>query len=232
MGSLLLSKLAQSALDLILPIYCAGCGREGGVLCEECTQGLARLDSPHCTVCSGPGVTGLCRWCAQFPPGFDSLRAPYLFDGAIREAIHRLKYKNERAAGRLLGGLLANYFERQPTDADVLVPVPLHRKRLRSRGYNQSALLARDVGKRLDIAVGEELLVRSTDSRPQVEARSRDERRDNVAGNFDCVGDVSGLAIVVVDDVATTGSTLSECAEALKGAGATSVHSICLARES
>ena len=227
----MLSKLVRSALDLMFPIHCAGCGREGGVICGQCVDGLERLTAPCCRVCADPGVSGLCRWCGQSPPGFDSLRSPFRFEGPVRDAIHRLKYKGERASAGLLAGLMAEYLEGSPVPADALVPTPLHPRRLRSRGYNQSALLAFEIGKRLNLPVREDLLIRVRNPLPQVEAQSQQERRDNVADNFECQADVTGLKALLIDDVATTGSTLSECALALKAAGAVRVHALTLARE-
>ncbi len=114
---------------------------------------------------------------------------------------------------------------------DVLVPVPLHPRRLRSRGYNQSALLTKELSKKLGLDMDESLLIRAKNTRPQVSA-SREERRENVQGSFRCDRDVNGQAVILVDDVATTGSTLSACAAVLKDAGATSVWCLVLARES
>ena len=102
---------------------------------------------------------------------------------------------------------------------------------MRSRGYNQSALLARGIGSRLDLPVRETLLFRATNTRPQVEARTRDERRSNVSGSFMCREDASGISVLLIDDVATTGSTLSECAFALKDSGASKVYALTLARD-
>ena len=159
----------------------------------------------------------------------------------MRDAIHRLKYKGERASAGSLAGLMASYLESRspyvsllspsPMAVDVLVPTPLHPLRLRSRGYNQSALLAREIGQRLNLPVREDLLKRSRDSRPQVEAESQQERRENVADSFECRADATGLTALLIDDVATTGSTLSECAFALREAGASTVHALTLARE-
>lgn len=227
----MLSNLVRSALDFVFPIHCAGCGREGGVICGQCVDGLERLTAPYCRVCADPGVNGICRWCGQSPPGFDSLRSPFRFEGPVRDAIHRLKYKGERASAGLLAGLMAEYLKGSPVPADALVPTPLHPLRLRSRGYNQSALLAREIGKRLNLSVREDLLIRVRNPRPQVEAQSQQERRDNVADNFACQTDAAGLTLLLIDDVATTGSTLSECATALKAAGAARVHALTLARE-
>ena len=224
-------NLENSALDLLFPIHCAGCGREGGVICDPCIGDMQRLSPPYCRVCADPGVNGLCQMCQHYPRGFDSLRSPFLFEGAVRNAIHRLKYKGERASARPLAGLMSEYLERNPATVDLLIPTPLHERRLRSRGYNQSAILARELGKREDLPVREELLVRVRDPRPQVETQTRAERRDNVAGNFECRSDTTGLSGLLIDDVATTGSTLSECAFALKAAGAVRVHALTLARE-
>ena len=227
----MLSNLVRSALDFVFPIHCAGCGREGGVICGQCVDGLERLTTPYCRVCADPGVNGLCRWCGQSPPGFDSLRSPFRFEEPVRDAIHRLKYKGERASAGLLAGLMAEYLEGSPVPADALVPTPLHPRRFRSRGYNQSALLARELGKRITLPVREDLLIRVRNPRPQVETQSQQERRENVADNFACQTDAAGLTVLLIDDVATTGSTLSECATALKAAGATRVHALTLARE-
>ncbi len=227
----LLSKLTKSAIDLIFPIHCSGCGREGGIICGQCADGLERLTLPYCRICAAPGVGGVCRWCLQFPRGFDSLRSPFRFEGTVREAVHALKYRGVRVAAGALAGLMADYLQRNPVSADVLIPAPLHPRRLRSRGYNQSALLALELGRSLGRPVRGDLLIRVANARPQVEARTQEERRNNVANNFACDADASGLTALLIDDVATTGSTLSECAQALKNAGAAKVYALTLARD-
>ena len=227
----MLSRLARSALDLVFPMHCCGCGREGIILCSQCVDGLERLASPYCRICAAPGVDGVCRWCLQYPRGFESLRSAFKFEGPLREAIHALKYRGVRASAEALSGLMGEYLDRNPVSVDAIVPVPLHSRRLRSRGYNQSSLLARGVGNHLDLPVSETLLLRTKDARPQIEAQTRVERRNNVSGGFRCREDASGLTILLIDDVATTGSTLSECAFALKAAGASRVYALTLARD-
>ena len=224
-------KLARSVIDLVFPIHCAGCGREGSIICRQCGDGLARLVQPYCRVCADPGVSGLCRWCSQFPRGFDSLRSPFRFEGPLRDALFRLKYKGEHASAGPLANLMVGYLDRNPVPVEALVPTPLHPRRLRSRGYNQSMLLAHEIGKRLNLPVREDLLIRISNPRPQVETQSQQERRSNVAGNFQCQGDAAGMSLLLIDDVATTGSTMSECALALKSVGAGRVHAFTLARE-
>jgi len=226
-----LSKLARSALDLVFPIHCTGCGREGGIICGQCAGNMEQVTHPRCDICFAPGANGVCHWCLQFPRGFESLQSPYRFEGPIRDAVHALKYRGVRAAADSLGGLMAEYLQTSTVNADVLVPVPLHPRRLRNRGYNQSALLARAISRRNALPMLDGHLVRIRNSRPQVEVTSREERRRNIADNFDCPRDASGLAMLLIDDVATTGSTLSECAYALKNAGASTVHALTLARD-
>ena len=101
----------------------------------------------------------------------------------------------------------------------------------RERGYNQSALLAKELSKRTGLPINEGPLIRIKDSPPQVRAASREQRRENVSGSFQCTDDMTGRKLILVDDVATTGSTLSACAAALKAAGAASVWALVLARE-
>ena len=197
----------------------------------RCAVDLERVVPPCCLICAAPGVDGVCQWCLRYPRGFDSLHSLYRFEGPIRDAIHALKYRGVRAAADSLGALMAEFAQEKSVSADVLIPVPLHSRRLRSRGYNQTALLAQAISKRACLPVREDHLVRIGNSRPQVEVASREERRRNIAGNFACEVDAAGLSVLLIDDVATTGSTLSECAKVLKASGAVKVYALTLARD-
>ena len=227
----LVSKLKASALDLLFPLQCLGCQREGNLLCARCRNGLDKLNPPNCTVCAQPSPRSLCNWCRRTPLAIDGIRAPYLMHGPIEQAIYSLKYRSVRAIAPELAQLLAQYMTRRPIAGDLLAPVPLHSRRLRSRGYNQSALLAEELGKLRGLSVNEGLVFRTRDTPPQVQAASRQQRRSNVEGSFQCNTGLSGEAVILVDDVATTGSTLSACAAALKDAGAGSVWGLTVARE-
>ena len=227
----LLGKISSSALDLLFPLPCAGCGPEGKIICQECLPSLPKLTSPYCAVCATPGNLSPCRWCRENPSDVDGTRAPFLMEGLIKQAIHSFKYRGVRAAAPELGSLLAGYLVEHPIPGDVLMPVPLHSRRLRYRGYNQSALLAREMAKHTGHTIELEALVRTKDSLPQVEAGSSSQRRSNVERSFQCTGNVAGGKVILVDDVATTGSTLSACAASLKEAGAASVWGLVLARE-
>lgn len=231
----LLDRVAHSALDFLLPMRCLGCRREGGLLCESCIAALPRLLPPYCDICADRGVVGECRQCReqarQQGRPLDGLRAPYLFQGAIRDAIHSFKYENARAAAPLLGRLLAEYLTDHPLPGEVLAPVPLHPRKLRERGYNQAELLARETGKIVGLPVDAKLLYRVRNTPAQARTANRQQRLDNIADAFAVRGDLTGRALILIDDVSTTGSTLTAAAAALKQAGAASVWALTLARE-
>ena len=227
----LFSKLTSSALELLFPLQCLGCQREGNLLCAQCRDGLEKLNPPWCNVCARPSPRSLCNFCRRTPLAIDGIRAPYLMQGTVQQAIYSLKYRSVRAIAPELAELLARFMTRRPIAGGLLVPVPLHPRRLRSRGYNQSALLARELGKLTGLPVDEGLVSRTRNAPPQVNAASQEQRRSNVENGFRCTADVSGMELILVDDVATTGSTLSACAAALKDAGAASVWGLTVARE-
>jgi ComF family protein len=162
----------------------------------------------------------------------DGIRSPFLYRDLAREAVIQLKYKRVKALAEPLGQLLASYLSLNPLPIDTLVPVPLHPKRMRERGYNQSFLIARELGQLADLPIMENSLVRLRNTAPQVRITGTEQRQLNVRGAFRC-GDRSfqGRRVLVVDDVCTTGATLDACALALKEAGAASVWGLTLARE-
>ena len=195
-------------------------------LCERCGLPLEASGG------GGP-APARCSRCRQLPAEWQGLLAYAFHDGPLREAIHQFKYEDQRCLAPLLGGLMANGWGRlapggwQP---DVVVPVPLHPSRQRQRGYNQAALLARELGAYLGCPVIEGTLVRVKATAPQVGLGPR-ERRANVQGAFCCRdGHLRGKKILLVDDVYTTGSTLESACLAMKESGAVSVLAYTLAR--
>jgi len=228
-----LTRLKKVALDLLFPQWCIGCGREGDYICGSCRQTLSVISPPVCPRCGRPQSRGMpCPECVDWSAEIDGIRAPFFFDGVIRQAIHQLKYRNLRALAIPLAELLHNYFMENPVSGEVLVPVPLHRRRYRERGYNQSALLARGLGRLSGLPVVENSLVRRRYASPQARAASAGERRDNVAGAFACRDErLQGKEVILVDDVSTSGATLNTCAGILKSAGAGAVWGLVLAME-
>ena len=188
---------------------------------------------PVCPKCGRPQASGiLCPTCRQLQTEIDGIRSPYRFDEVIRKAIHQLKYHNLKAISSCLAELLADYLQSNPLRGEAIVPVPLHPRRLRERGYNQSSLLARKLGKLTNLPVVENCLIRIKEAQPQVKAHNIEERRENVIDAFMCHNEkISGKQIILIDDVCTSGTTLESCAVALKSKGATSVWGLTLARE-
>ncbi|MBM3944694.1 MAG: ComF family protein, partial [SAR202 cluster bacterium] len=207
----LFSYVGTTVLDLALPVSCAGCGRDGGALCVECAGAMPRLRQPYCTVCARPGAAGVCYPCLTEPPDFDAIRTPFIHDGVARTLVHRLKYANFRVYAGTMAALMSESLEMEPPNADMVAPVPMHPKRERERGYNQSSLLAKELGRLLGLPVEAKALKKTRNTEPQVALDTADERRRNVAGAFGCAGGVEGKRVLVVDDVVTTGATMSAC---------------------
>ena len=145
--------------------------------------------------------------------------------------VHDLKYRYVRIAVPYMAQLLAAYLERNPYPADIYCPIPLHRRRERSRGFNQSELLARELSQLTGVPVDTAVLRRTRNTPPQVSIETPEGRRRNITDAFECQANMQGLRIILIDDVATTGSTMSACANALKDAGAASVWGLVFARQ-
>jgi ComF family protein len=244
-------KALKSLIDLIYPPQCPICRAflqdQVSVLdaqdlpfCEACFKDFTKITSPICSLCGRPFSDGseqdrLCEDCLRKRPSYDMARAPYLYDGALMKAIHELKYAQKSHLADSLGLLLALFAQSwtQEMKGSLVMPVPLHPRRLRARGFNQSLLLARCVAAKAGAELDFLSLRRTRFTKPQTELSSQD-RRKNVRKAFEVVKPeaVKGKTIVLVDDVATTGSTLNECARALKRAGADRVLCLVLARTS
>jgi ComF family protein len=228
-----LAKFKGAVLDLLFPQKCIGCGKEGGLICESCQRSLPRIVPPVCPKCGKSQSSAIvCSACIVRKTPIDGIRSPFKFDGLMREAVHQLKYKNLRTLSHSLGSLLASYYVNYPLPGEVIVPVPLHPKRLKERGYNQSALLARELGKIINLPVDDRCLIRERFVIPQAKTKSAEERRRNVVGAFSCLDSkLRNKQVLLVDDVSTSGATLEACTIALKSAGAMSVWALVLTRE-
>jgi competence protein ComFC len=227
------AKLKREALDLLFPKWCIGCGREGAFICPSCRELMPRLVPPLCPRCGLPQPEGrLCPGCVSWPAAINGIRAPFRFEGLVRTAVHQLKYQNLRALSETLAGFLGDYLAVSPIPAAVLVPVPIHDRRLKERGYSQSRLLAQELSRLTGLPLVADYLIRERPAPPQARTETVAERRSNVAGAFTCRDRrLSNKPVLLIDDVATSGATLDACATALKAAGASSVWGLVLARE-
>jgi ComF family protein len=232
-------QLFNALLDVILPPICHICHsfipNAGSLhICPSCRDRLPLVSSPLCSICgipfAGTGNDHRCGTCLTHPPHFDSARAHFLYEGAIRDLIHSFKY-NRLTHLRYPLALLTLEGMSEFHDPHLIVPVPLHRSRLRQRGFNQAVLLGRVLSRQLSLPMLPDALVRTRQTEPQIEL-SATERRVNVKGAFSVKrpDHVAGKRILLLDDVMTTGSTMDECAKELKKAGAEVVIATAIAR--
>ena len=241
----------SALLDLVFPPFCPVCERRLGEgrrdpLCGACWQALERIAPPYCRVCGLPfsrlpsseadptrGVDHLCGRCRRRLPPFAYARAAVRYGEVAREAVHAFKFNGRRSLAAPLGDLLAAMDPAGfPVGAPALLaPIPLHPRRERERGFNQALLLARRVGRAWKIPVRADVLVRTLATRPQTELTA-EARRANVRGAFALRRPelVAGRHVVLVDDIFTTGSTVTACARCLKEGGASAVGVLTVAR--
>lgn len=236
----------QHLIDILYPPRCHICleflmknrRQEDLPLCKGCFEGLSLITPPLCPVCGRPFKTGiqenhLCEDCLRKRPFYHRAGAPYLYEEKVLEAVHSFKYAGRTYLGHTLGSLLARFADQWLPEAEnpLIMPIPLHPRKLRERGFNQSQLLARQVALRTGFELDFLTLRRIRYTLPQAGLKGS-ERRKNVRRAFELTDQkaVKGRTVLLVDDVATTGSTLNECAMVVNRAGAEQVICLVLAR--
>ena len=235
-----ISTFCDAVLSVLLSPACAACDEllhhpTRGPVCDRCWQSILPLTPPLCDRCGDPLATwrpaGLpmacCPRCRRSPRLVDRARAVGVYDGALRAIVHALKYDGRRSLARPLGRLMRERGADLLDGAACVVPVPLHPSRRRQRGFNQAADLARHLGVPVQPALRR---VRATATQTGLPAAQRNR---NVRGAFAAAGvarKLSGRAVVLIDDVSTTGATLEACARALKEAGVAEVRALTAAR--
>jgi len=253
-------KIFNELIDVVYPPRCHICHgflredpseNRSGFFCQTCSDDFMRISSPICPVCCTPLEMSqedhLCEDCLRKRPHYTAAYACYHYDGAIKDAIHQFKYGSKSFMSRSLGPLLAAFAENlaltvhqqgnatcrwfQEKDQLLIIPVPLHPKRLKERGFNQSLLLADHVAVRLGAELDFISLRRVKYTVPQT-GLGKEARRKNVNRAFEVINSqaVKGKTVFLVDDVATTGNTVNECARILKRSGCSDVFCLVLAK--
>lgn len=231
----------RACLDLLFPPACLGCGQglatsQPPLFCPACQEKITPLVPPFCSCCGRPlpdaaGQGHTCGRCLRTPPAFSKARALVLYDGPVAEAIHRFKYQGETAGLASFALLNRTAATADLANPDLILPVPLHRGRLRQRGFNQALQLATAFFPGQEGRLRPDLLVRLRQTAPQTGMSGKD-RRHNLRRAFAVSQPelVRDRRVLLVDDVYTTGSTVNECAKVLLRAGAASVEVLTLAR--
>ncbi len=231
-------------LDIIYPGLCISCKQisPGRQLCENCYSDIKFISSSDICVCCGVPYKSFdettahpehkCASCISETTDFKVCRSIARFDGTIRDLLHSFKYKKKLGIGKIFTRLIKDNFPKDLTSFNLIMPVPLHIKKLREREYNQSAVLVNGLSRELDCEKDLFSLIKSFETEPQVNFKDSRMRKKNVLKSFS-VRDVKNIkkrSILLVDDVYTSGSTINECAKVLLGSGAGEVQALTLLR--
>ncbi len=224
-------RIAGDLLDLVVPVTCSVCGRPvsgTGGLCAACWAGLEIISQPVCEAYGTPfvydeGDGALSARAIANPPVWDRARGAVMFNNCSRQLVYALKYRDRHEVAHTMARMMLHAGRDMVSQADVVVPVPLHRWRLWSRRYNQASLLAAEIGKMTGLTLQSDLLTRTRNTRSQV-GLGEVQRGRNVKGAFSVPGSrvpvIMDQRVLLVDDVLTSGATANECASVLKRAGA------------
>lgn len=234
-------RFRSTVFQFFLPPQCPCCerfseeGKQG--FCSNCLSQIRWIEPPFCSICGIPFIsreveTHPCGACVTHRKYFTIARALGAFEGSLQEAIHRWKYEGKTYLTPFFADWMAEGLNRhwEPGSLDLLIPVPLHTRRLRGRGFNQALLLVRELSRRTGIPYRKSILQKKKSTIPQVKL-SGVEREKELRGTFHVIGkeELSGLSVLLIDDVYTTGATVNECSKVLLRGGAKRVDVLTLA---
>ncbi len=230
------SRLIGAFFNLLYPSDCPVCGQAPddflyAPLCTACWKGIQKYSGPSCAICSNPFSSeygSLCAACMNKRPYFIRAASFGLYDNNLAIAINLFKFHGIKRLARPLSSLLLDH---DMDGIDALVPVPLSIRSLRKRGFNQSLLLAHTIARRKRVRIIADGLIKTTETPPQLGLSSK-QRLKNIRGAFRSAKEFSGMRVLLIDDVMTTGATVNECSLQLLTAGAEEVSVLTLARSS
>jgi len=224
-------------LRILFPESCPVCkepSRDHGIapICPQCWDRISPYSGPICQICGKPLVSEAsitCADCIVDKPIFKMARSPGLYEGVLRVAINLFKYYGIKRLSKPLSGMMFTLLDNKHP-VDVIIPVPLYKKRLRQRGFNQSALFAKHLANHIGTPLFLNCLIKIRDTMPQVGLNAK-ERKKNIKNSFAVISRefIQGKNIMLVDDVFTTGATVRECSKLLKKAGAENIYALTLA---
>ena len=229
----MLTRLWNDGLDMVFPPRCVTrtCKEFGSYICPACRPLISIAVPPRCNVCWTPVGERTCESCRNRRPAFTGARSAFVYDGPARDAVLALKFEGLAAIAKTMAVPMAERLLEWDPPVSAILPVPLAASRKRSRGYNQSELLAREIGRLTNLPVLASALIRRRSTPPQVRQFDWEARRGNVAGAFAPGRRRIEGGVLLVDDVITTGATLDACARVLHSAGSGPVFALTFARE-
>lgn len=239
-SSIIFKNIKIFALDIFFPINCIGCKTEGVWLCEKCIKKIKIREEQFCPLCE-KNITPdgrICFTCKGKSPLTAMLVSTSYQDPTISKAVHFFKYRFVENLSQPLSEIILKTMRNCELPLpDLIIPIPLHRRRLRWRGFNQSALLATELAKSIlpgiELPMSDNLLIRKRYTPPQMSIKNHSQRHKNVRDAFTISepAKIKGQRILLVDDITTTGSTIFECARVLKNDGAKEVFATVIARQ-
>lgn len=232
----LINDFWEGLLDLVYPPKCLVCDEmQPDYLCADCIKQITLIEGRVCKDCGA--LLEDDKWCTECQSidfAFKSARSVGVYDGVLKDAIHQFKYSGHRVLAPVFGTLMVGYLHKHTDclqNVDCIIPVPIHRSRLRQRGFNQSELLAEVISREFALPLVRGALVRTHATHPQVNLPN-DKRHENMQNAFQAVqaDAIKSRSILLIDDVFTTGSTVDSAARSLRNAGAGEIHVLTLAR--
>lgn len=219
-------------IDWVYPPTCAGCGRDGFRFCPQCLSEVKVFTGNHCLSCGKPIPQNqrVCSACQGVKSIITDLCSWAEFEGPLREAIHHLKYNQDIGLGDYFSPFLISQIEKRKWQFDLVIPVPISKSRLKSRGYNQSELLSRPIARFFTVAHSSIALKRVKETESQFSLSVKERYHNMEDAFFGFPAKLKGRRVLVVDDIITTGSTMNQCAKALLNAGAIEVYGISIAK--
>ncbi len=234
----MIQQLFETAITFLFPAQCKVCEKNIGLesipyLCNGCWDSLEIVTPPWCEICGIQNVDGVCDVCATAPPRYGKLRTVAFYDAILQRIIHLYKFEKRRSLAKHLSDMMVNHI---PNDCnlkeyDYILPIPIHKNRLRERGFNQSTLIAQGISNEIGIDICTDAIVRSRNTSPQ-SSLTRDARQTNVVGAFGIKNRnlIRGKRILILDDVFTTGATVNEAVNMLWNEDPIEIDVLTLAR--